>query len=374
MHIAEEVPNITAALCLATSPPERQARRRRRAGSAAKAKTLSRSRARVILRFLFGRRKLGKEVQRTRHEDRAVRSRERARKLDRVERVGDRLDAREVRLRARGELVRRERARVRRLRGDERVAHRRERAQHRVDVLAREDRGDDREAAVGQPAEQVADARDVVRAVPQLERALAAALEPAGNCQTPPPARIDALAEVRLGRRDGEAEVRAGEDVDARRAVGVNLWHRTLVQLDGAGAAGCRPTGGRGPRRPLLLADAERDAYLSAEPAQDARFVAMFAHVLEHTGGYSPEAARTAARTLLPDVLPYDPTRPVAYPGNGRALTDDVVNHFLDVLTNGQVTADKVGPHTDVLDAFPYLGPPHNATPMATGSGYGPAV
>jgi hypothetical protein len=29
------------------------------------------------------------------------------------------------------------------------------------------------------------------------------------------------------------------------------------------------------------------------------------------------------------------------------------------VLTNGAVTADKVGPHQDLLAEFPYVGPPH---------------
>jgi hypothetical protein len=33
---------------------------------------------------------------------------------------------------------------------------------------------------------------------------------------------------------------------------------------------------------------------------------------------------------------------------------------FLGILTNGKVTGDKVGPHDDLLDEFPYLGPPHN--------------
>jgi len=49
----------------------------------------------------------------------------------------------------------------------------------------------------------------------------------------------------------------------------------------------------------------------------------------------------------------------VRYPHNGRTLTDDVVDVFLSVLTNGKVTGDKVGPHSDLLDEFPYLGPPH---------------
>ena len=40
-------------------------------------------------------------------------------------------------------------------------------------------------------------------------------------------------------------------------------------------------------------------------------------------------------------------------------VTDDVVDGFLSMLSNGKVTGDKVGPHGDLLDEFPYLGPPH---------------
>ena len=65
------------------------------------------------------------------------------------------------------------------------------------------------------------------------------------------------------------------------------------------------------------------------------------------------------AGTMLPEILPYDPTRPVSFPANGRALTDDAVDAFLAILTNGKVTEDKVGPHGDLLAEFPYLGSPH---------------
>ena len=87
----------------------------------------------------------------------------------------------------------------------------------------------------------------------------------------------------------------------------------------------------------------------------------MFAHALEHTGGYTPAEATRVAGTLLPDVMQYDPTRPAAFPNNGRTLTDDVVSFFLPILTNGKVTDDKVGPHKDLLAEFPYVGPPHKA-------------
>jgi len=110
---------------------------------------------------------------------------------------------------------------------------------------------------------------------------------------------------------------------------------------------------------PFLVPNEEKDAYVGGEPADDARFVDVLAHSLEHTGGYSPEEAKRVAGTLLPDILRYDPTRPVAYPDNGRMLTDDVADPFMAILTNGKVSDDKVGPHDDLLPEFPYLGPPH---------------
>jgi len=91
----------------------------------------------------------------------------------------------------------------------------------------------------------------------------------------------------------------------------------------------------------------------------DARFIDVFAHSLEHTGGYSPEAAKRAAEILLPDILPYDPSKPASYPANGRTLTDDAIDVFLPILTNGRVTRDNVRPHTDLLGSFPYVGAPH---------------
>ncbi|MGB6438473.1 MAG: DUF4331 family protein [Methyloceanibacter sp.] len=138
----------------------------------------------------------------------------------------------------------------------------------------------------------------------------------------------------------------------------VGLWARTL---DGAGGGWTQADRGALPAQAVFLVGAERDAYLTGEPANDARFVAVFAHELEHAGGYTPKEARRVARTLLPDMLSYDPTCPASFPRNGRTLTDDAADAFLAVLTNGKVTGDKVGPHNDLLDEFPYLGLPHNA-------------
>jgi hypothetical protein len=138
----------------------------------------------------------------------------------------------------------------------------------------------------------------------------------------------------------------------------VGLWARTL---DGAGGKWVQADRGALPAQAVFLVGAERDAYLAGEPADDGRFVAVFAHALEHAGGYAPDEARRVAATLLPEILSYDPTRPARFPDNGRTLTDDAGDAFLAILTNGKVTGDKVDAHGDLLAEFPYVGPPHSA-------------
>jgi Domain of unknown function (DUF4331) len=136
----------------------------------------------------------------------------------------------------------------------------------------------------------------------------------------------------------------------------MGLWARTLDGTSGKWVQADR--GARSNQTPFLAGEANA-AYLAAEPADDARFVPVFAHALEHAGGYTPAEATRVAGTLLPDVLHYDPARPASYPDNGRALTDDVVDFFLPLLTNGKVTRDNVGSHTDLPASFPYVGAPH---------------
>ena len=118
----------------------------------------------------------------------------------------------------------------------------------------------------------------------------------------------------------------------------VGLWARTLSSAGGGWVQADR---GALPAQAVFLVGAEREAYLAGEPADDARFVAVFAHALEHAGGYTPEEARRVAGTLLPEILSYDPTRPASFPGNGRTLTDDAGDAFLAVFTNGKVTGTK---------------------------------
>ena len=53
-------------------------------------------------------------------------------------------------------------------------------------------------------------------------------------------------------------------------------------------------------------------------------------------------------------------TSAAGYP-NGRQLADDIVDEAVSLMTRGRITKDLVGPHTDYLNDFPYLGPPHGS-------------
>jgi len=138
----------------------------------------------------------------------------------------------------------------------------------------------------------------------------------------------------------------------------IGLWHRTV---DGASGKWVQADRGALASQSVFLPGDQGAAYEAGQPADDARFIPVFAHSLEHTGGYAPEEAKRAAAILLPDILPYDPGKPASYPANGRALTDDAIDVFLSILTNGKITRDGVGPHTDLLASFPYVGAPHKA-------------
>ncbi|MBC9247856.1 DUF4331 family protein [Paracoccus sp. 11-3] len=102
-----------------------------------------------------------------------------------------------------------------------------------------------------------------------------------------------------------------------------------------------------------------KSAYNEGEPRDDwATYLAPWSAVLAHTGHYSPEDAEKTLRDILPDVLRFDRSQPAAYP-NGRTLSDDVEDIRLQMVSNHEITGDGIGPHTDLLTEFPYLGHPH---------------
>jgi hypothetical protein len=126
--------------------------------------------------------------------------------------------------------------------------------------------------------------------------------------------------------------------------------HGNVAQVDTAGRPGIATAFNR--------TDADRAAFNETPPTdQVARHGARFVAALRSMG-YPEVEASELALSLLPDVLEYDPSGPGGYP-NGRRLTDDVVDLMIAIVTKGRVTADGVGPHSDLLDEFPYLGAPH---------------
>lgn len=85
-----------------------------------------------------------------------------------------------------------------------------------------------------------------------------------------------------------------------------------------------------------------KDAYNEGEPAQDwDTYLKPWTAVLAHTGGYEAQEAEKALRTILPDILRYDRSKPAAYP-NGRTLTDDVTSARLTMLSGGKITSDNI--------------------------------
>src|SRR5579862_6670869 len=95
--------------------------------------------------------------------------------------VRHRLDAAEEAPAGLGELLPRHRPSVRRLRRHQRIADDGERLEHRLRPLVVEDGRDHDEPPVGKTREEIADSGEVVGAVPDLERTLAAVLEAPGE-------------------------------------------------------------------------------------------------------------------------------------------------------------------------------------------------
>jgi hypothetical protein len=122
---------------------------------------------------------------------------------------------------------------------------------------------------------------------------------------------------------------------------------------------------------------ADKDAFNRTGPYWDRRDfgdnvvnVLKTFSALDSEGAYSNAEANGLADVLLPDVLTYDTSTDAAGPLNGRALADDVIDAELNIVTGGfpfagrdgtgAITGDCVGPHSDYMNRFPYLGEPHS--------------
>jgi hypothetical protein len=104
--------------------------------------------------------------------------------------------------------------------------------------------------------------------------------------------------------------------------------------------------------------DADKDAFNAGEPADDqANFRTNVVDTLTSLGN-SPATANGLADFLLPDILTIDLAAPTAFP-NGRALSDDVIDTELGLISGGAVPSDCVANDNHFRKAFPYLGRPN---------------
>jgi len=136
----------------------------------------------------------------------------------------------------------------------------------------------------------------------------------------------------------------------------IGVWATVSVRRDGTLVQMDR--GGHPTINPFINPDDAKDLYNARQPADDvANYLQPWSQLLQDNG-YSPEQARAAVLTVLPDILRYDRAQPAAYP-NGRVPTNDVYSARFAWLTNGRVGPTGLKPHDDLLAEFPYLGPPN---------------
>jgi hypothetical protein len=161
----------------------------------------------------------------------------------------------------------------------------------------------------------------------------------------------------------------------------IGVWAVTQYRKDGKWRAGDQM--GRPAINTVFNPAADKDLFNRTPPskqatAYDGKFRKnvinglKFFSSLDSEGAYANAQAAALADVLIPDVLVYSRSSSLPAPLNGRALADDVIDVELNVTTGGDplglfadrdatgaVPGDGVGPHTDYLSRFPYLGRPH---------------
>ena len=134
----------------------------------------------------------------------------------------------------------------------------------------------------------------------------------------------------------------------------IGVWATTL------GPDGQIDRMGRPAINAVFNSGADKNAFNHGQPKDDfADFSDNVIGVLKALGGYSTQDATGLAHVLLPDVVTYDTSTSAAGPLNGRALSDDVIDAELGIVTSGGIPGDCVGAHDDYVTTFPYLGVPH---------------
>jgi hypothetical protein len=146
----------------------------------------------------------------------------------------------------------------------------------------------------------------------------------------------------------------------------VGVWVRTLVpmtmqpdhltQADQMGRPAINTVFNHGGEKNVFNVTQPADQR-GAQNGSGKTYLQSFVGTLE-SFGYSSTDATNIAEVLLPDVLTFDYSSSAGFL-NGRKLTDDVIDIELNLVTKGALTGDGVGPHSDYLSDFPYLGNPH---------------
>ena len=135
----------------------------------------------------------------------------------------------------------------------------------------------------------------------------------------------------------------------ARTLIPATLQPHRLVQVDQMGRPAINTVFNHGN---------DKNTFNMTQPSQmRALFLASFVTTLE-SFGHSALEATAIADILLQDILTFDYSSSSGFL-NGRRLQDDVIDAELNLVSKGAVTTDLVGPHTDYLAAFPYVGTPH---------------
>ncbi len=133
----------------------------------------------------------------------------------------------------------------------------------------------------------------------------------------------------------------------------IGVWART-----GAGSQQFERMG-RPVINTVLIPSGSKDAFNATHPAEDVATwtTAATASLVALNG--DPAYSAAVARILLPDILTLDTAAPSGFL-NGRALTDDVIDIALTVVSKGAITTDCVDANDKTfLTSFPYLAPPH---------------
>jgi hypothetical protein len=151
----------------------------------------------------------------------------------------------------------------------------------------------------------------------------------------------------------------------------INVWATTLA---GNGAQIDRM--GRPAINAVFNAGEDKNRFNAGQPSVDGPVFARNTgntlrtfSGLDSEGAYKTSELHTLNGVLLPDVIPFDASKPVDGVLNGRWLANDVIDAELNIVTGGYpftgrdakgaIQRDCVGAHSDYKAGFPFLGDPH---------------